>query len=55
MATKFYSCLTPLSLRSPVNLLAPIFSSINPTETMTNLIIAWKFNQKWLQESLFLA
>ena len=33
MATKQNSCLTSLSLRGPVNLLTPIFSSISLTET----------------------
>ena len=48
-----FSYLTSLSRRGPVNPSTPTFGNINLTETMTNLIVAWKFSQKQTQESLF--
>ena len=45
--------LTSLSRRGPVNPSTQTFGNINLTETMTNLIVAWKFNQKRLEEFLF--
>ena len=48
---KFISDVTYLSW--PGKSANPIFSNINLTETMKNLIVAWIFNQKWPQESLF--
>ena len=53
MSYKSFSYLTSLSNRSPVNPSTTTFGNINLTETMTNLIFAWKFNQKWPQEPLF--
>ena len=37
--------LTSLSCRDPVNPSSPIFGIINVTETSTNSVVAWKFNQ----------
>ena len=50
---KFFAYLTSLSRRGPVNQSTSTFGNINLTETATNLIVAWKFSQKWQQESLF--
>ena len=44
---------TSLSRRGSVNLSTPTFGKINLTETMIKLIVAWKFSQKRMQESLF--
>ena len=41
-----------LSHRGLVNPSTPTFNKTNLTETITNLIVVWKFNQKPLQESL---
>ena len=53
MDLKWNLCLTSLSRRGPVNPSTPTFANINLTETMTNLIVPWKFSQKRTQESLF--
>ena len=53
MGCKSFSYLTSFSRRGPVNLSTPTFGNINLTEKMVNVIVDWKFNQKWLQESLF--
>lgn len=45
------SYLTSFSPRGPVNPSTPTFRNINLKET--NLIVAWKLNQKWVQKSLF--
>ena len=29
------------------------FGKVYLTETMTSLIVAWKFNKKWMEKSLF--
>ena len=52
MDLKWNLYLTSLSRHDPVNPSTPIFGNINLTERMTNLIVAWKINQKRLQESL---
>ena len=49
---KLFSYLTPLSLRCPVSQSTSTFHYISQTETIKNLIFAWKLNQKWLKESL---
>ena len=36
--------------RDPVNPSTLTYGTINLTETMTNLIVAWQFNLKWLQK-----
>ena len=36
----------------PKNLSIPTFDNVNLTESITNLIVAWKFNQKRVQESI---
>ena len=36
----------------PKNLSVPTFDNVNLTESITNLIVAWKFNQKRVQESI---
>ena len=41
-----------ISRRGPINLLIPTFGNINLTAAMTNLLGAWKSNQKWLKQSL---
>ena len=46
---------TSLSCRGPVNPSTPTFGYINLTESITNLIAVWKFNQKRMQKSLFAA
>ena len=48
-----FSYQTSFSRRGLVHPFTPTFGNINLTETMTNLIVFYKFNQKWLQESLF--
>ena len=53
MDLKWNLYLTSLSRRGPVNPSTQTFGNINLTETMTNLIVAWKFNQKRLEEFLF--
>ena len=53
MSYKFFAYLMSLSRRGPVNQSTPTFGNINLTETATNLFVAWKFSQKWQQESLF--
>ena len=50
---KTNSYLMSISRRDPLNPSTPIFGNISLIETMTNLVVAWKFNQKWLNESLF--
>ena len=50
---KSVSYLTSLSRHGSVNPSPSLFGYINFTEAITNLIVVWKFNQKWLQESLF--
>ena len=55
MGVKLNSYLTSLAICSPVNPSTPTFGNINLTEPITNLILATKFNKKWLQESLFLS
>ena len=52
MGLKWNLYLKSLSLRGLVNPSTPLFGNINLTETMTNLIVARKFNHKRLQESL---
>ena len=52
MGLKWNLYLKSLFLRDLVNPSTPLFGNINLTETMTNLIVARKFNHKWLQESL---
>ena len=42
-----------LFCRGPEDWSTPTFGNINLTETMTNFIMALNFNQKSLQESLF--
>ena len=42
-----------ISRRGPVNLSIQTFANISLIETITDLIVAWKFNQKRPQESLF--
>ena len=57
----FYSFIFNMSYRSfsflmalfPVNLSTPTFGNMNLTKTVADLTVNWKFNQKWLQESLF--
>ena len=57
----FYSFTFNMSYRSfsflmalfPVNLSTPFFGNLNLTKTVADLTVNWKFNQKWLQESLF--
>ena len=49
MSCKSFSYLTSLSRRGPVNLSTTTFSNISLTGTITNLVAAWKFNQKSLQ------
>ena len=41
-----------ISRRGPVNLSIQTFANISLIETMTDLIVAWKYNQKRPQESL---
>ena len=53
LANSLDSYLMSISRRGPVNPSTPTFGNNNLTETITNLIVAWKFNQKKLQESLF--
>ena len=43
-----FTCLLLLSCRSPVNISTPALGSINLTETITNLLVAWKIDQKCL-------
>ena len=38
-----------ISCLGQVNSSTPTFGNINLRETMANLMVAWKFNQKWLQ------
>ena len=45
MGLKWSLYLTSLSRCDPVNPSTTTFGNINLTETMTNLIVAWKFNQ----------
>ena len=52
-AYKLFSYLTSRSHRGPVNPSTPTFGNMNLIETMTNLIVAWKFSQKRTQEALF--
>ena len=57
----FYSFTFNMSYRSfsflmalfPVNLSTPFFGNLNLAKTVADLTVNWKFNQKWLQESLF--
>ena len=53
MGLKLNFYLTSLSPRGPVNASTPTFSNINLIETITNLSVALKLNQKRWQESLF--
>ena len=53
MSYKSFPYLTLLSRHGPVNLSTPTFGNINLTEAMADLILAWKFNEKRLQEFLF--
>ena len=46
---KSFFYLTSLSRRDPANPSTPTFYKIHLTETMLNLLAAWKFNQKQLQ------
>ena len=46
---KSFFYLTSLSRRDPVNPSTPTFYKTHMTETMLNLLAAWKFNQKQLQ------
>ena len=50
---KMFSYLASLSHCGSVNPSTPTFGKINLTETMIKLIVAWKFSQKRMQESLF--
>ena len=50
---KSFSYLTSLYCRDPVNPSTPAFGNIYIIETTINLIVACKFHQKWLKESLF--
>ena len=50
---KSISYLMSLSRRGPVKQSNPTFYNINMTKTIRYLVVARKFNQKWLQESLF--
>ena len=49
MICKSFPYLTSLFSRGPVNPSTLTFGSINLTEIMTNLLVAWKINQKLLQ------
>ena len=53
MSYKSFSYMNSLSRPVPVNPSIPTFRNIHLTETITNLIAAWKFNQNLLQESIF--
>ena len=53
MGLKLNSNLKSPSRRGLVTPSTPTFGSINSIEPITNLIVAWKLNQKQLQESLF--
>ena len=53
MDLKWNLYVTSLSRRGTVNPSTQTFGNINLTETMTNLIVAGKFNQKRLEEFLF--
>ena len=45
--------MAPISCDGLVHPSTPTFDNVNLEETVTNSIVAWKFNQKWLQETLF--
>ena len=47
--SKSNSYLMSISRRGPVNLSFPTFGNINLTKTITNLLVAWKYNQKLLK------
>ena len=49
MICKLFPYLTSLFSRGPVNSSTLTFRSINLTETMTSLLVAWQINQKLLQ------
>ena len=51
MIYKLFSYLASLS-RKPGKSVTPTFGNINLTETMLNLLVAWKFNQKWRKKFL---
>ena len=46
-SSKSNSYLMPISRRGPVNLSTPTFDNISLTEAMTNLLVVWKFDQRW--------
>ena len=50
---KLFFCLASLSRRGSVNPSTTTLSKRYLTETMIKLIVAWKFNPKPMQESLF--
>ena len=50
---RLFSYLASFSRRGPVNWSTPTFGKINLKKTMIKLIVAWKFSQKRMQESLF--
>ena len=53
MIYKSFSYLTSLSHRGPVYTSTITFGNIYLTERTANILVACKFNEKWLQESLF--
>ena len=53
MSYRSFSFLMALFPRGRVNLSTPTFGNMNLTKTVADLTANWKFNQKWLQESLF--
>ena len=53
MSNRLFSFIMSLFPRGRVNLSTPTFGNMNLTKTVADLTVNWKFNQKWLQESLF--
>ena len=53
MSYRSFYFLMALFSRGRVNLSTPTFRNMNLTKTVADLTVNWKFNQKWLQESLF--
>ena len=48
MSYKSFSYLKSLSGHGPVNSSTATFDNVSLTETTIDLIVGWKFNQKWL-------
>ena len=46
---KLNSYLLSVSRRGPIIPIKPTFCNINLTQAMTDLLVAWKINKKWLQ------